>query len=120
MSTISKVEFFAQYCLSLFPVSAGEAKGFWGLRSNKRGKTVKFHVSHEYIIHLYSSVNRFMRDKHYDSQAVMRVIDTGEEPYQGPYLRFERKVEGQSLRRYVRLTPGMETLFDIPLTGGKW
>lgn len=116
MNTItqSAVEFFASIVLDLYPVSSGEAKGFWGRYRNKKDEVRMFYVSHSQILHIYSSVNRFMRDKSYDTNVVKRDVEGT------PYLRFHKTQDDYNFIRHVALSPGMETLFDVPLTGGKW
>lgn len=116
MNTItqSAVEFFASIVLDLYPVSSGEAKGFWGRYRNKKDEVRVFYVSHSQILHIYSSVNRFMRELSYDTDVVKRDVEGN------PYLCFEKEHNGMKFAKRLYLSPGMETIFDIPLSGGKW
>lgn len=107
------VQMFASLVLDLSPVSPDQAQGFFG-RCSDGGKIKWFFVSHEQIIHIYSSVNRFMRDLSYDTNVVKRDVEGN------PYLCFEKHHNGMKFGKRLYLSPGMETIFDIPLTGGKW
>lgn len=109
------VQTFAALVLDLHPVSPDQARGFIGRYSDGDGGKIKwFFVSHEQIIHIYSSVNRFMRDLSYDTNVVKRDVEGN------PYLCFEKHHNGMKFGKRLYLSPGMETIFDIPLSGGKW
>lgn len=122
-SIVHSVENFAVQLFDLYPVESGTGRGFWGLRvstsPNKlsaagRYQAVRFHVSHEYMIRLYSAANRLLRDKGFDSTLLLKTVEKGH------VLRFQRDVEGQYLMRYVTLNEDNKHLYEIPLTGGKW
>ncbi len=109
------VQTFAALVLDLHPVSPDQARGFVGRYSDGDGGKVKFFfVSHAQIVHIYSSVNRFMRERSYDTNVVKRDVEGN------PYLCFEKHHNGMKFGKRLYLSPGMETIFDIPLTGGKW
>lgn len=109
------VQTFASLVLNLSPVNPDQAQGFVGKYEDSHdGKVKRFFVSHNQIIHIYSSVNRFMRDLSYDTSVVKRDVEGN------PYLCFEKEHNGMRFGRRIYLSPGMETIFDIPLSGGKW
>ena len=109
------VQTFAALVLNLLPVTPDRGQGFVGrYRDSKTNLVKRFYVSHEQIIHIYSSVNRYMRKLGYDPEVVKRDSEGN------PYLCFEKEHNGMKFCKRLYLSPGMETIFDIPLTGGKW
>lgn len=108
------VQTFASLVLNLSPVNPDQAQGFIGTYEDSDGKIKQFFVSHRQIIHIYSSINRFMRDLNYDTNVIKRDVEGS------PYMCFEKEHNGMRFGRRIYLSPGMETIFDIPLTGGKW
>ena len=109
------VQTFAALVLNLLPVIPDRGQGFIGhYRDSDTGPIKRFYVSHEQIIHIYSSVNRYMRELSYDTEVVKRDSEGN------PYLCFEKHHNGMKFGKRLYLSPGMETIFDIPLTGGKW
>lgn len=109
------VQTFAALVLDLHPVSPDLGQGFFGRYSDGDGGKIKrFFVSHAQIVHIYSSVNRFMRERSYDTSVVKRDVEGN------PYLCFEKDHANMLFAKRIYLSPGMETIFDISLTGGKW
>lgn len=114
-ASVRSVEMFAHLVLDLIPVRVTKGKGFMGRYLDSKTNLVKrFYVSHEQIIHIYSSVNRFMRELSYDTDVVKRDVEGN------PYLCFEKEHNGMKFGKRLYLSPGMETIFDIPLSGGRW
>lgn len=115
ITTKAAVQTFAALVLDLLPVNPDQGQGFMGrYRDSDTGPIKRFYVSHEQIIHIYSSVNRYMRKLGYDTEVVKRDVEGN------PYLCFEKEHNGMKFCKRLYLSPGMETIFDIPLTGGKW
>ena len=106
------VQTFAALVLNLLPVTPDRGQGFVGRYRDSKVK--RFYVSHEQIIHIYSSINRFMRELSYDTDVVKRDVEGN------PYLCFEKEHNGMKFCKRLYLSPGMEVLFDTPLSGGKW
>lgn len=115
ITTKAAVQTFAALVLDLLPVNPDRGQGFVGrYRDSKTNLVKRFYVSHEQIIHIYSSVNRYMRKLGYDPEVVKRDVEGN------PYLCFEKEHNGMKFCKRLYLSPGMETIFDIPLSGGKW
>ena len=109
------VQTFAALVLKLLPVTPDRGQGFVGrYRDSKTNLVKRFYVSHEQIIHIYSSINRFMRELSYDTDVVKRDVEGN------PYLCFEKSHANMLFAKRIYLSPGMETIFNIPLSGGRW